>query len=64
VNGNKPVECQKVGEAFTQTLLRTSEREFADTVVLGNRLVEELLKRGLTVAAIDPSPPAGQGVQP
>jgi hypothetical protein len=44
-----PTEYQKIGEAFTQTLLKTPERDFADTVVLGNRLVEELLERGLTV---------------
>jgi hypothetical protein len=45
-------EYQKVGEAFTQALLRTPERDFADTVVLGNRLVQELLKRGLTVVPV------------
>jgi hypothetical protein len=55
-----PAECQKVGEAFTHTLLRSAERDFSDTVVLGTRLVEELHKRGLMVAAIEPSPPAGQ----
>lgn len=50
--------CQKIGDAFTQTLLRTSERDFADTVVLGNRLVDELRKRGLTITAAAESSPA------
>lgn len=49
-------EYQKVGEAFTQALLRTPERDFADTVVLGNRLVQELLKRGLTVVPVPRRP--------
>jgi hypothetical protein len=57
-------ECRKVGEAFTQTLLKTSERDFSNTTVLGGRLLEELRKRGLAVAAIEPSLSSQEEVQP
>ena len=47
---------QKAGDAFTHTLLRSSERDFADSVILGSRLVEELRKRGLAISPITKSP--------
>ena len=38
-----------VGEAFTNALLRCSERDLADTCVIGLRLNDELRKRGLVI---------------
>jgi hypothetical protein len=38
-----------VGEAFTHALLRCSERDLADTCVIGLRLNDELRKRGLVI---------------
>ena len=38
------------GRAWTQVLVSSSERDPSSTAVLGKKLVEELLKRGLVIA--------------
>jgi hypothetical protein len=43
-----------VGCAWTQVLISSSERDLSSTAVLGKKLVEELLKRGVVIAKAAP----------
>jgi hypothetical protein len=45
-------QARAIGGAFTDTLLGVSMRGLDDTQVLGNKLVAELLKRGLEIVPV------------
>lgn len=48
-----------VGEAFASVLLKCSERDFADTALLGSRLIDEFAQRGLVVTRASAMPARG-----
>jgi hypothetical protein len=53
-NSTAPAEsqAQKIGAAFTRTLLGCVEKDFAVTTVLASKLVEALAAQGLQIVPI------------
>jgi hypothetical protein len=45
---------EKIGAAFTRTLLACAEKDFAATTVLASKLVEALAAQGLQIVPIAP----------